>query len=683
MTYLKHITKHLNFRMMSLILFLGVSATLHAEYPTPNLDQVRSGTLFLSSSSQVQNAVLLNSKVSMHIAGVVADVQMSQDFENISDQWVEGIYAFPLPDNAAVRTMTIYVGERKIAGRIRERQEADERYRVAAAEGKVAGLVRQERDNLFTARIANIAPGEKIRVELDYFQSLEMIDEQISLRVPTTFTPRYFPSTLFSKENMAENPARTLLLLDEAEAISPDFVSQHSEDNHRMALQVVIDNEFPLTDLHSQSHEVEIGSDEQQWLVSAKDGTVTMDRDFLLNWRWAPSTVSRPALYVQETDQGKFGLLTVQPPIGKNQALPNETVGRDIVFVLDTSGSMAGTSIRAAKSALTQALDGLLPHDRFNIIHFSNKARRLFDRPQAATAALVANGKHYIQTLDADGGTEMLKAVDLALKQSDSPSDRLTQIVFITDGSVGNEHEVFRSIQRNLGNKRLFTVGIGNAPNSFFMRQAAGIGRGSYRYIADSKDAELEINALLKQLSSPVLTSLKLMDDKGRNPEFYPYPVPDLYSGQPIILSLKLPEDANHLVLQGDINGEIWQQKLQIKTAKNHASGIGSVWARQKIDHLMNQQWLKGDDELHKTEIIELSKTFGIMSKWTSFLAVEETPVRNNGNEPLRKQRLSNLLPVGMPQGATGLNAWFAASIMLLLIGVALNADRLQPEKPE
>ena len=682
MTYPNPVAGRLTYRFLGLTLLLLLSATVRAEKSAPDLDQVRSGTLFLSGVSQLHDAVLLNSKVSMHIAGVVADVQLSQDFENVSGEWVEGIYAFPLPDNAAVRTMTIHVGERKIAGRIRERQEADQQYRLAAAEGKVAGLVRQERDNLFTARIANIAPGEKIRVELDYFQSLEMVGEQISLRLPTTFTPRYFPATLTSPENMAENPARTLLLLDEADEISPDFVTQQGTDNRQMALQVVIDNEFPVVDLHSQSHEVEIGSDDQQWLVSAKDGTVSMDRDFLLNWRLTPSEEPRPALYVQETEQGRFGLLVVQPPAINETIATGGTAGRDIVFVLDTSGSMAGNSMRAAKSALTQALNGLRPQDRYNIIHFNNSARRLFDRPQAATAALIANGKRYIQTLDADGGTEMLSAVELALEDSDSSLERLTQVVFITDGSVGNEQEVFRKIQRDLGDRRLFTVGIGSAPNDFFMRQAAGFGRGSFRYIANVDDVEQEISALLEQLSSPVLTSLQIFDDQGREPEFYPDPVPDLYSGQPLILSLKLADDTTQLVLQGEIAGETWQKELNINMVRNDASGIASVWARQKINQLMNRQWLQADDELHKAEIIELSKNFGVMSRWTSFLAEEETPVRIT-NKPLRQQRLSNLLPVGLPQGATGLYAWFAAAIMLLLIGVAINADRLQPEKTE
>ena len=671
------------FTLVRTAIFILAVTPVVALSSEPDFDNVRSGTLFLYENEQRYDALLLNSKVSMHIAGVVADVQLSQQFENTSADWVEGMYAFPLPENASVRSMKIRIGERTIIGKIQERQLARQKYHAAAANGQVAGLVNQERANLFTTRIANIAPGEEVHIELDYFQTLEVEDNELELRLPATFTPRYFPPSALSAENFAENPQKTLLLLDEINELTPEFSAHPDETSHRLTLDILIDSEIPLSDIRSDSHDIDIAALDNAYKVSASTGQIPMDRDFLLRWTLAPSESPYPALYVQETDKGRFGLVIVNPPFAENPE--SAKLAREVIFVLDTSGSMSGNSIRAAKSALSRALDAMTPADRFNIIQFNDRARQLFKSPQPANPNLIANGKNYIRSLDADGGTEMQAAVELALQNQDKRF--LRQIVFITDGSVGNEQDVFRTIQRELGDARFFTVGIGTAPNTFFMRQAALSGRGTYSYISTPQQSEIEISRLLEQMSSPVLTSLSIKEDGKAIEQFFPHPVPDLYAGKPLALSVKLSDNGSNLTLTGRYTDKIWEQTLPIRAGNKEASGIASLWARQKIEQLMNKQWLHADNELHKQEIIEISSTWGVLSHWTSFLAIEETPVRHT-RTTMKSESLNSLLPAGssgtsipMPQGATGVNAWLAAAIILLLIGVALNADRLRPEE--
>ncbi len=653
---------------------------LRAESPAPDYDKVRSGTLFLASEHTTIDAILLHSSFSMHIAGVIADVQMSQDFENSSNEWVEGIYAFPLPENASIRTMNIRIGERLIEGRILEKQIARDEYKKAKKQGQVAGLIRQERSNLFTTRIANIAPGEKVTVELDYFQTLEIQDEVFSLRLPTTLTPRYIPGDKMSALHFSENPLETIQFIEDAVAISPPQKYLGEGELPTVSLNIVLESRWPLAEIDSQSHEIEVIELEDRYLISLNQIETAMDRDFTLNWKGFSEQEPLPSLYIQKQNSETFGLVVVNPPPSASV----ETINRELIFVVDTSGSMAGNSIRAAKAALISALDKLRPGDKFNLIQFNSSAEQLYGEPQFANPEQLANAKRYIRRLNADGGTEMQAAIELSLAGQNE--EFLRQVVFITDGSVGNEHELLSLLHQQLEHARLFTVGIGTAPNSFFMRKAAEFGRGNFRFIANTSSVEDEINRLFKQLQYPALTSIGLKSDTGFV-EHYPEPVPDLYAGQPVVLAAKIPDQTNELILEGEINGESWLKKLDVKSASSDSTGISSVWARQKIDQLMNQQWIYSDDQLHRSEIIRLSQSFSVLSPYTSFLAME-TDSSSMHTGKLKTERIKNLMPGGstmtavqFPQGATGSYAWILAAMVLSLLG-ALLYSLLNPERP-
>lgn len=659
------------YRLGFLAIIVLASATTRAASEEPDFDNVLSGTLFLTGEQTVIDAMVLHSTVSMHIAGVIADVRMSQDFENSSDVWVEGIYAFPLPENASIRSMTIRIGERLIEGKILEKQNAEKQYIAANNHGKVAAIVRQERNNLFTTKIANIGPGEKIVVELDYFQTLEYVDDSFSVRLPTTLTPRYITPDKFDAAHFRENPLKTIELIDDAIAVTPPQKMPDDTHSPDLALHIVIESDLPLVEIVSESHAVDVVELDDRYLVSLSAGDTAMDRDFLLSWKATPVDRPRPALYMQESGGEHFGLLVVTPP----HAAAIEPRSREMIFVIDTSGSMAGESIRSAKSALLHGLDKLQVVDAFNIIQFNDKARPLYTSPQRANPERIANARRFIKRLEADGGTQMREALELALKNQNK--NFLRQIIFITDGSVGNEPELLHFIHSRLDSARLFTVGIGAAPNSFFMRKSAEFGRGSFRFIADSGKAEQAMTTLFDSLQFPVVTGVSLQGD-GSDTVFYPQPVPDLYSGQPLVLAVKLTDNTKRLIVKGKLNGADWQQELDVDKALTGSEGITSLWARRRIENLMNEQWTSGDEKLHLNEIINLSIRHSVLSKYTAFLAVEKTPVRDRQN-PLHSVKIKNLMPSGnemlmvdLPKGATGANAWLAAGLLLLLLTIIL-----------
>lgn len=642
------------YRLRSIIIcaiFIIASPASYSATSTPDFNNVRTGTLFLNNASDTQDAILLGSRISMHIAGVIADVRLSQDFENSSQHWMEGTYVFPLPETASVKAMKIRIGERIIEGEILEKQKAKALYETAKNSGQIAGLVKQERNNLFTTKISNIPPGEKVSIELDYFQTIELMDDSYSLRLPTTLTPRYMTDAFL-----------------DAMATSPPFkTDESSASTTKFSASITLESSWPLAEITSASHDIEVIELEDRYLVDLEDGYALMDKDFTMSWKPYPEASLQPSLYVQNTDTESFGLIVLEPPIS---SIPRATQNREVIFVLDTSGSMSGESIRAAKAALISALDKLHVDDKFNVIEFNDSSTQLYNTSQPAHNNQISLAKRFIARLDAEGGTEMRSALNLALQ---NPQHQLLrQIIFITDGSVGNEQELLSMLSNKLGNSRLFTVGIGSAPNTFFMSKAAEFGRGTYKYISDIDEAEAQMSSLFHQLQFPVLTSVSIEVDHG-NAESYPNPVPDLYAGKPLVLVSKISKDTKRITLTGQFNDEPWSQVLTVETADSQSNSISSIWARQKIENLMNEQWMTGKQDLNKQEVIDLSSKHSVLSKYTAFLATEKAPIRPISDK-LISERIKNLVPSGntmfvpLPQGATSANTWFALSFLLFLL---------------
>lgn len=674
------------------------------------LDDVKAGELLFvgRGAGRYTPSVHIASRVKMVVRGLVAEVQLQQEFKNTSDSWQEAIYALPMPEQAAVAGLEIQLGERVIVGKVRERGQAAKIYKAARAAGKRAALLEQQRPNLFTNKVANIAPGETIQVNIRYLQPVAYDGGAFSLRMPTTLTPRYIPGKPIPLRALA---GRELELVTEssgwalptnqvpdAPAVTPlmqPLGELQAIGSHKIAIEVELYGGLPLAQINTPYHRTDIKEKERGvYSIQLRDDTVVMDRDFFLSWQPHSSGLPRAALFsgkVEAIDGAAMAdtylqLMLLPPDDGiRSQRLP-----REVVYVIDTSGSMSGNSIRQAKESLTLALSRLHTNDRFNVIEFNSNSRAFFPRPVAASAENIRLARREIEALDAEGGTEMAPALRLALGQQ-LPDDTglVHQVVFITDGAVGNELALFELINQYLGSARLFTVGIGSAPNSHFMRKAAQFGRGAFVSIGDISEVRGRMQALFAKLENPMATDLQLSWPQGVVADAYPKRIPDLYHGEPVQLVARIEGDTleGEIQLRGRIAGKQFVRKLALKSGGSTGSDVlGSLWARRKIEALRDQQLQVGEGsdagQVLREQILQLALSHQLTSPYTSFIAVEEELVRG-ADKTLTRSLVTNMVPKGQvlqrqayPSTATGIYAQLLAAVSLLSLAIFLRRGR-------
>ncbi len=596
-------------------------------------------------------AIVLDSEFDIEVSGLLAETKLLRRFRNTSDDWREGVFVFPLPEKASVYGLTMTVGERTIVGEVQPKAEARKTYEKARSAGQSAANVEQQRPNLFTARVANIPPGETIGVELQYQQPVTYHAGQFELRVPTTLMPRYMPGQPLAGQPREWHGGWALpsTQVPDADAISP-FTVQADEvaaTSHRADIRMTIDAGLPLARVISPSHPLQTRLDGQT--VQVQSEQVLMDRDFVMRWQPLAGREPTAAVFHQRWQEDDYLLTMIVPGVNEAEVLP-----RDLVFVIDTSGSMAGESIRQARSALQQGLATLTPDDRFNVIRFNNQTHALFMQPEAATANNLARARRYVANLQADGGTEMAPALERALATSasagENAGERVRQVVFITDGAVGNEAALFAQIRQQLGSQRLFTVGIGSAPNMHFMREAARWGRGLYTAIQDPADVSGPLQHLLSALEAPVLTDVRVQwPEQGGKVESFPARTGDLFRGEPLIQVVRGTAPSGVVKVSGQLpGGRRWAQSLDLQQAAP-GRGLNRQWARQKIDHLLDSARVEGS-EPNKARVTELAVEHSLMSPYTSFVAVDEVPARPSG-ETAETEHLPTLLPAGSQAG--------------------------------
>jgi Ca-activated chloride channel homolog len=683
------------------------------------------GSLYFSPSDAEQSPVYqaslgLKTQVEIHVTGMVARTQVRQTFKNDQDEWQNALYVFPLPENAAVDHMQMQVGERVIEGQIKEKQQAKKIFVAAKQAGKKASLVEQQRPNMFSNHIANIAPGEQITVTIEYQQTLDYQQGQYSLRFPMTITPRYVPS---NNQQDAGGDGMTDPLVGElastiAQVIDVPTNVHQGEDSNKSAadqqntedldLQVYLHAGVALEQIDSAYHQI-VSQEESPGHYHIALAQQTMaNRDFVLSWQPKLSQTVQVSHFQQQFNQQTYGLIMIYPPQDLSNS-PALTQDRDVIFVLDTSGSMTGESILQAKQALLLALDELSVHDTFNVIEFNSTAQRLWPTSQAAESERLQEARDFIENLSANGGTEMAGALSLALEQSahQDQNDRLKQVIFMTDGSVGNENALMQLIQQKLGEARLFTVGIGSAPNSYFMSEAAQSGKGTYTYIGAVSEVKDKMLSLLQKLAHPAVTDLHLrlngqrLDLQGQL-ESYPRTMSDLYLGEPLVLSYqqtlsaqsKQPAvSAESLSLHGRFQKASWQQPLTASTIQKQA-GLNVLWARQKITQLSRDLRTIGMDnrdvergKVIQQHITDTALSHHLVSQFTSLVAVDITPSKpanlvSVDTQVKNRAPLNNPLLGQLPQTATTADLQILIGLILLGIAVCnrfIGANRKRP----
>ena len=641
-----------------LLVFAGI-----AQAATDGGLQLRS-----ASGGEWQSAATLDSSVQFHINGLLAEVEIRQQFRNDSDQWLEGRYLLPMPENSAVHDLRIETGGRIIVGEIQEKQQARETYQAAAASGQRAALVEQNRPNLFRTQVANVGPGDTVDVVVSYWQPVRYADGKFSLALPLTYTPKYADGGCGASSGICDGAAEALpasSLRELAPGLQPT-----------VTISIDLDPGLPIATLDSPSHALTVNKQGQHYQAQLADLVIDSDRDFVLEWTPAAKSEAQAAVFSETVDGEHYALLMLMPPTQPVESLP-----RELIVLIDTSGSMSGTSMQQARDAVRRALDHLRPGDYFNLIRFESKTEALFGDSQPADADHLAVARQWVDGLEADGGTELSPALSRAFGQR--PVDGLLrQVVLVTDAGIGNERQLLEQIDSELGDARLFPVGIGSAPNGYFLREAARIGRGSEVVIRAIEEVNEGMGTLFNKLDRPALRDLDIIWPAGA--EAYPERLPDLYAGEPLMAVARLPQLGGEVKASGLGKAISWSDSLSLSPAISgggNDAGVGRLWARSRIAALEDTLRQGADQAAVREQVIDVALRHHLVSTYTSLVAVDRTPLRPD-SENMASVRFQNATPEGQlafAQGGTGARSRLGLAACLLLLGLALARSRQLP----
>lgn len=637
----------LSFLMLMALVIIVSPAHAAERYAAP--DDVGAGQLLVRDGQGYQALLLLNSRYDVQVSGLVAQVQLQQQFRNDGTGWVEAEYVFPLPDDAAVNALDIRIGERVIQGRVKERQQAQHEYVQARAAGKRAALVEQQRPNLFTTRVANIGPGEAVAVDLTLIVPLHYDQGSVALRLPTTLTPRYIPGVAAQAQDTVLQGTGWAYATDQvgdASAITPPQTRQVPAASHQAQIRILLAPGFEIAQIDAPYHRISQHQEGQLYRVEPAAGSIPMDRDFVVRWQPLPQQAPVAAMFNETVQGNEHTLLMVLPPVDESALT---IVPRELILIIDTSGSMAGASMPQAQQALAFALQQLRPEDAFNIIEFNSSHRALFSTLVSATPGNLQQAHAFVRDLRATGGTEMMPALQAAFDLPER-SEFLRQIVFVTDGSVGNEDALFKLIEQRIGATRLYTVGIGSAPNQYFMRKAAEFGRGTFTLIGANEEVKNQMQILFEKIRRPVLTQVQI-DSGNACDKVYPQRLPDLFAGEPLLVSLRCSQRPAMIQVQGEFQGAPWFTRIHAATGQADSTGIATLWARAKVTHLQDEAMRAGDTEGFKTAITQVGIDYQIITPFTSFIAIEQVIARPD-HAALHNTPVPNLMPQGSQQMA-------------------------------
>ncbi|QDF40806.1 marine proteobacterial sortase target protein [Bradyrhizobium symbiodeficiens] len=609
----------------------------------------KSGSLLLKEDGATTEAIRLGTDIDITVSGPTLRARVTQIFRNPTKDWVEATYVYPLASGGAVDTLKMIVGGRVIVGDIKERQQARVIYEEARRAGQKAALTEQERPNIFTNSVANIGPGETVLVQIEYQESVHQSGNEYSLRLPLVVGPRYNPAPIvqsvdFRKDGSGWGAATSDPVPDRDRISPPVLDPARNAPVNPTSIIVRLKAGFALGEVRSHHHNVKIESpDNMARVVTLADGAVPADRDFELTWKPAAEKAPSVGLFREHVGDADYLLAFVTPPSAEQTA--QKPLPREVVFVIDNSGSMGGTSIVQAKASLAYALSRLQPTDRFNVIRFDDTMDLLFPTSVPADAAHVGEATSFVSALQARGGTEMVPAMRAALADKLGDTGMVRQVVFLTDGAIGNEQQLFEAITAMRGRSRVFMVGIGSAPNTYLMTRAAELGRGAFTHIGSVEQVEERMRGLFAKLENPAVTGLTAKFSEAKA-DVTPAIIPDVYRDEPLVLAARLDKLAGSLEIKGRVGDRPWSVTLPLQDAAE-GNGLSKLWAKRKIGdaevaRAMRQLALEEADKA----ILALALDHQIVTRLTSLVAVDKTPSRPEG-APLKLSELPINLPVG------------------------------------
>jgi Ca-activated chloride channel family protein len=589
---------------------------------------------------------LKHTDVQAEISGFLSRVRVTQEFDNPFKDKIEAVYTFPLPQDAAVDDMTMTIGSRTVRGKILPREEAQAVYESAKTNGQVASLLDQERPNIFTQSVANILPGEQIKITISYVETLKYEKGAYEFVFPMVVGPRYIPGAPNARKQSNGFAPDTDQVRD-GSRITPRMIPAGMRSGHDISMDIQLDAGLVVDELTSKTHPVDIErTDPRSAHIHLKDTATIPNKDFVLRYDVAGGAI-QDALLTHRSDKGGFFTMILQPP----DRVPVEDVTpKELVFVLDTSGSMEGFPIEKAKETMKLALDSLYPSDTFNLITFAGDTEILFPEPVSATKENLRKAQAFLNGRSGGGGTEMMTAIKAALEPSDDQK-HIRIVCFMTDGYVGNDMEIISEIQKHQ-NARVFAFGIGESVNRFLLDKMVEAGRGEVEYVALNDDGSAAARRFHERVRNPLLTDISIEWNGLPVADVYPKNIPDLFSAKPLILSGRFTAPGNGTIkLRGKMAGNEFVREIPVSFPETMASHdvLSSLWARRRIDDLMAQDYSgaqRGEmqPELKQT-ITQVGLEYRLMTQFTSFVAVEEMIV-TDGGQPRRID-----VPVEVPEG--------------------------------
>lgn len=574
--------------------------------------RLTSGNIYLQRAGSVarRHAERVAAEIDVTVTGMTAEVAVTQRFRNPHAQDAEGLYVFPLPDGAAVDTVRIEIGDRIIESRVADLALAREIYDRARQGGPLAHLIAEATPNTFTQALSRIPPGAEVRVKIQYQQFVRPRDGIFRLRVPLRSGTRKRQEGLI---RMIGYRAGTSAL--------PWQPAPSRTKTASLFVQARIAAGAPIGSVWSLNHPVALKrSGEDVALLVSTDEAAAVDEDFELSWSLDPGALPRTRIFTEALGDARYVMAMTTPP---DIASGGSATQREIIFVIDGSGSMGGAALAQTKTALTRAISDLGPDDRFNIIRFDQGVETLFGEARAASPGARAEGRSFVARIVARGGTNLLPALKTALSDS-TPESRshIRQVVFITDGAIAAEGKILNELARSRGRSRLFLVGIGSAPDPAFMHRAAEIGRGRYLGIESGDRVLQPLTALLTRLQRPVITNLKARWTSGLVTEVWPDPLPDLYADEPLVLSARLPALTGMLTLSGDYAGGAWKQDIRLEQG-TPGVGVARLWAARKIASLEARRHAGQSAESVDAAVRDISLMHRLAGRTTGLIAVE------------------------------------------------------------
>ena len=634
----------------------------------------------------------LKTDLNVDIEGDLAGVTVVQTFINPTQEPLHATYLFPMNKDAAVHGMQMEISDEIVEAKIKKIEKAKKIFKKAKKEGKTASLLTQHRPNMFTQKIANLIPGMPIKVTLKYAQTINKVDNEYQLVVPLVVGPRYQPlgsgkAPLVVDQNIAVGVknVRSDSTYGQWEIESlPKYPSvfgpnaQFEVDRERVSVKVNIKAGIPITNVYSHTHELDVSGTEKDKVVTLSDGRTIDNKDFVLNYRLTGKSTQASILTHRKEKDGYFSLLIEPPAAPQNQ----DITAREMIFVLDTSGSMSGEPMNASKVFMRHALKTLRPDDYFRIINFGSTSHEFTNSPIRATQDNLIRGQKHIDSLSSNGGTEIVPAIKQAFS-SPLISRTLRIVIFLTDGYVSNESEVMQLINEKIKDARIYAFGVGTSVNRYLLSEMGRIGHGFARYIDPTENSEEVAIKFARTLSSPLLTDISIDWNKLNVSEVTPEIIPDLFSGDSIRIQGKYEGTGLQTIrVNGKVQGREASLPLQVNLPQENfydasTSTIPLVWARSKISDYMRQLNAKSNvsnknsDEL-KFKVTTLGLDHSLATKWTSFVAVSRRVVN-----PQPEMTAEAQVPLPMVKGVN--TKAYPSSVSILGGGQVIKANNNTP----